>query len=217
MARGIVPENIEQYAQAHSTRPDAVQQQLIERTRAETGGASGMQIGADQGVFMEMLTRAIGAKRAIEIGTFTGYSSLAIARGLGSDGRLICCDVNETWTAIAREHWTLAGLDGRVDLRIGPAIETLSALDPAEPFDLAFVDADKPGYAAYVDALHPLIRPGGLILIDNTLWSGKVLDSAELDDDTAALRALNDALAVDERFTVAMLTIGDGVTMLERR
>jgi len=217
MARGIVPEEIAAYATAHSAGRDAVQQQLVDRTREATGAFSGMQIGSDQGVFMEVLTRAIGAKHAVEIGTFTGYSSLAIARGLGADGRLLCCDISEDWTSIAREHWELAGVADRIDLRIAPATETLASLDPSTRFDLAFIDADKTGYAAYLEALHPLLRPGALVLIDNTLWGGAVLDDAVDDADTVALRALNDALVADDRFTVAMLTIGDGVTLLERR
>lgn len=218
MARGIVPEDIASYATAHSTARDAVQQQLVERTHAATGSAAGMQIGGDQGVFMEILVRSIGAKNAIEIGTFTGYSSLAVAKGLGPDGHLLCCDVSEEWTAIAREHWELAGVADRIDLRIAPAIETLASLDPATRFDLAFIDADKPAYAAYLEALYPLLRPGALVLVDNTLWSGNVLEPADPNDhNTVALKALNDALAVDDRFTVAMLTIGDGVTLLEKR
>lgn len=215
--RGVVDADIVRYATAHSTPRDEVQQRLVERTAVATGAASAMQIGGDQGVFMEILTRAIGATRAIEIGTFTGYSSLAIARGLGPDGRLLCCDVSEEWTDIAREHWELAGVDERIDLRIAPAIDTLRSIDPATRFDLAFIDADKTGYAAYLDALAPLLRPGAIVLIDNTLWSGKVLDDSVDDRDTVALRALNDALVDDDRFTVVMLTIGDGVTMLERR
>ena len=215
--RGVVDADLAEYATAHSTRRDDVQQHLVEQTQAATGAYSGMQIGGDQGVFMEILTRAIGAKQAIEIGTFTGYSSLAIAKGLGPDGRLICCDVSEEWTAIARDHWARAGVADRIDLRIAPAVETIAALDPATRFDLAFIDADKPAYATYVEALYPLLRTGALVLIDNTLWSGKVLDESVDDDNTVALRALNDALAVDDRFTVVVLTVGDGVTILEKR
>lgn len=214
---GVIDEDIARYAFEHSTARDEVQEHLVGVTAEATGAASAMQIGGDQGVFMEVLTRATGAKHAIEIGTFTGYSSLAIARGLGPDGHLICCDVSEEWTAIARDHWERAGVADRIDLRIAPAIDTLAALDPATRFDLAFIDADKSGYAAYLEALHPLLRPGALVLIDNTLWSGKVLDDSVDDRDTVALRRLNDALVADARFTVVMLTIGDGVTLLERR
>lgn len=218
MARGIVPEDIAAYATAHSTARDEVQEHLVTVTAESTGDFKGMQIGGDQGVFMEILTRSIGARNAIEIGTFTGYSSLAIARGLGPDGRLVCCDVSEEWTAIARDHWERAGVADRIELRIAPAIETLASLDPATRFDLAFIDADKPAYASYLEALYPLLRPGALVLIDNTLWSGNVVGDADPGDaNTVALKALNDALADDDRFTVAMLTIGDGVTMLEKR
>lgn len=217
MARGIVPEDIAEYATAHSTRRDDVQQRLVDVTREATGSASGMQIGGDQGVFMEILTRAIGATSAVEIGTFTGYSSIAIARGLGPGGHLLCCDISDEWTSIAREHWELAGVADRIELRLAPATETLASLDPSTRFDIAFIDADKSGYAAYLDALHPLLRPGALVLIDNTLWSGKVLDPAVDDPDTTALKALNEALVDDDRFVVSMLTIGDGVTLLERR
>ena len=214
---GVIPVDIATYAADHSTPPDDVQQHLVHATAEATGGFSVMQIGGDQGVFMEILARSTGAKHAIEIGTFTGYSSLSIARGLGPDGRLLCCDVSEEWTAIARDHWERAGVSDRIELRIAPALETLASLDPDTRFDLAFIDADKVTYAAYIDALHPLLRPGALVLIDNTLWSGKVLDAGADDPDTTALKALNDALVHDDRFTVVMLTIGDGVTLLERR
>lgn len=215
--RGVIAPEIADYATAHSTARDAVQQRLVEATAEATGDFKGMQIGGDQGTFMEILTRSIGAKLAIEIGTFTGYSSLSIARGLGPDGRLICCDVSEEWTAIAREHWEQAGVADRIDLRIAPATETIAALDPATRFDLAFIDADKPAYAGYLEALYPLLRVGALVLVDNTLWSGNVLDPEMNDDNTAALKALNESLVDDDRFTVVMLTIGDGVTLLEKR
>lgn len=216
---GIVPADITEYAVAHSTARDSVQNELVAATAERTGGAAGMQIGQDQAAFMEILTRAIGARTAIEIGTFTGYSSLAIARGLGPEGHLHCLDISDSWTAIAREFWQLAGVSDRISLHLAPALDTIASFDPATRFDLAFIDADKPAYAAYLDALHPLLRPGAIVLIDNTLWSGKVLDadSTPDDTDTVALAALNDALANDDRFHVSMLTIGDGVTMLERR
>jgi caffeoyl-CoA O-methyltransferase len=136
---------------------------------------------------------------------------------MGPSGRLVCCDVSEEWTAVAREHWELAGVADRIDLRIAPALETLATLDPAEPFDLAFIDADKVNYGAYLEALHPLLRTGALVLVDNTLWSGQVLDPAADDPDTSALKAFNEAVVADERFSVVLLTIGDGVTVLEKR
>jgi caffeoyl-CoA O-methyltransferase len=215
---GIVPDDIATYAAEHSTGLDEVQQHLVETTAEATGAFAGMQIGGDQGMFMEILTRATGARNAVEIGTFTGYSSLSIARGLPAGGRLLCCDVSEEWTAIAREHWEQAGVADRIELRLAPALDTLAGLDPATRFDLAFIDADKVNYAAYLDALVPLLRPGALVLVDNTLWSGRVLrGEGEGDTDTAAIRAFNDSVAADDRFRVVMLTIGDGVTLLERR
>ena len=176
-----------------------------------------MQIGGDQGTFMEILTRALGATLAIEIGTFTGYSALAIARGLGPGGRLICCDVSEEWTAIAREHWALAGVSDRIDLRIAPALETLAGLDEDLVIDLAFIDADKENYANYYQALVPRVRPGGLILVDNTLWSGAVIDPDNVEHDTVAIRAFNDMVVADDRVRVVLVTIGDGLAVIEKR
>jgi caffeoyl-CoA O-methyltransferase len=218
----FVDVDIAEYALAHSTGPDDVQRALQAATAERTGSAAGMQIGDDQAVLMEMLARAMGARRAIEIGTFTGYSALALARGMGSDGRLICCDVSEEWTAIAREHWERAGVADRIDLRIGPGLDTLRALPAGEQFDLAFVDADKTGYLGYYEELLPRLRPGGLLLADNTLWGGRVLDpetgSPEGgDDDTRAIRAFNDRVASDPRVLVVLLPIGDGVTVIQRR
>ncbi len=206
---------IAEYAAAHSSGADTVQRDLRQATRDKTGGAAGMQIGDDQAVFMEILARALGARRAIEIGTFTGSSALAVARGMGPDGRLLCCDVSEEWTAIAREYWEKAGVAGRIELRLGPALDTLRSL-PAEPaFDLAFVDADKEGYLAYYEELIPRLRPGGLLLADNTLWSGAVLRESD-DPDTKALRAFNDRVAADSRVRVVLLPIGDGVTLIQK-
>lgn len=176
-----------------------------------------MQIGGDQGTMFEMLVRATGVRSAIEIGTFTGYSALSIARGLPVDGRLICCDVSEEWTAIAREHWAMAGVSDRIDLLIGPALDTIAALPGDLRFDLAFIDADKANYANYFDALLPRITDTGLILVDNTLWSRQVLDPTATESDTLALRAFNDKVAADDRVSCVILPIGDGVTMLQRR
>ncbi len=216
--RHIVEPSIAQYVDSHSTPPDDVQRRLTAVTVERTGDAAGMQIGADQAGFLEMLTRAMGVTSAIEIGTFTGYSALAIARGLAPGGRLICCDVSDRWTSIGRPYWDEAGVTDRIDLRIGPASQTLAALEPDLRFDLAFVDADKSGYAAYVDVLLDRLRPGGLILIDNTLWSGRVLHPADPDDhDTAALQALNQSLAERGDLRVVILPIGDGVTVVQTR
>src|SRR5262245_7096134 len=176
-----------------------------------------MQIAPEQGAFMTLLARAIGAVRAIEIGTFTGYSALCIARGLAPGGRLICCDVSSEWTALGRRHWEQAGVAERIDLRIAPALETLRAL-PAEPrFDLAFIDADKTNYANYYEELLRLLRPGGLILVDNVLWNGGVIDPARRDESTVAIRTFNERVSRDPRVDCVMLPISDGLTMLRLR
>ncbi len=203
------------YALDHSSGPDAVQLELQHVTAERTGRAAGMQIGDDQAVLLEILARGIGARRAVEVGTFTGYSALALARGMGPDGRLLCLDVSEEWTSIARAHWEKAGVADRIELRIGPALDTLRELPPVL-FDLAFVDADKVNYGAYYEELLPRIRPGGLLLVDNTLWSGAVLDPKDDSDDTLAIRALNDRIAADPRVRVVLLPIGDGLTVAQR-
>ena len=212
----VVDVAIATYAADHSTAPDDVQRALIAETEA-LGGVSRMQIGGDQGVLLEMLARATGARRAIEIGTFTGYSALSIARGLGPEGRLLCCDVSEVWTAIAQQAWEAAGVRDRIDLRIAPALDTLAALDADAVFDLAFVDADKSNYVHYYEAVLPRLRPGGLLLVDNTLWSGQVLDTSDTSADTVAIRAFNAHVAADERVRVVLLTISDGLSVIEKR
>jgi caffeoyl-CoA O-methyltransferase len=206
---------IADYALDHSSGPDDVQLELQRVTAERTGRAAGMQIGDDQAVLLEILARASGARRAVEVGTFTGYSSLALARGMGPEGRLLCLDVSEEWTAIARAAWEKAGVADRIELRIGPALDTLRELPPVL-FDLAFVDADKTNYSAYYEELLPRIRPGGLLLVDNTLWSGAVLDDKDDSDDTAAIRAVNDRIAADPRVRVVLLPIGDGLTVAQR-
>jgi caffeoyl-CoA O-methyltransferase len=208
---------IADYIVRHSTPPDDAQRWLIAETRARFGDFQMMQISPEQGAFMQLLTRAIGARRAVEIGTFTGYSSLCIARGLVDGGRLLCCDVSEEFTAVAREAWVRGGVQDRIDLRIAPAIETLRALPADEPIDLVFIDADKPSYAAYYAELLPRVRVDGLILVDNTLWSGAVVDDRTQDENTVAIRAFNDLVAADDRVETAMLPLGDGVTVLRKR
>ncbi len=207
------------YVAERAPKPDPVLAALAERTRAETGGAAGMQVSAFQGAVLTLLTRLAGARRALELGTFTGYSSICIARGLAEGGSLLCCDVSEDYTAIAREAWAEAGVDDRIELRIAPALDTLASLaqEVGEPFDLVFIDADKGNYPAYVDAVAPLMRPGGLLLVDNTLWSGRVLEPAGDDATTAVFQAFNDRLAADERFESVILPISDGMTMALRR
>ena len=206
------------YVRAGSEPLDEVARALVEETAAlaERGEAPAtFQIAAEQGVLMQLLTRALGVRRAVEIGTFTGFSALCIARGLPEDGSLLCLDRSEEWTAVARRYWERAGVADRVELRLGEALELLRAL-PAEPvFDLAFVDADKTGYPAYVEELHPRMRPNGLVLLDNTLRSGRVLDPQS--DDDRALVALNAALATDPRFETVLLPLADGLTVLRVR
>ena len=211
------------YAVAHGSD---VPGPVLDDLRAETaalGPPAGMQIGPDEGQLLTLLTRLVGARRAVEVGTFTGYSSLCIARGLAPGGALTCCDVSEEWTAIARRAWDRAGLADRIELRIAPALDTLRSL-PAEPhIDLAFIDADTGGYVDYWDELVPRMRPGGLLLADNVLWSGRVVESPgpaeanEPDDNTRAIRAFNDHVAADDRVDVAVLPAFDGLTIARRR
>jgi predicted O-methyltransferase YrrM len=211
----LTPE-IHQYLLAHATPPDETQQWLIAETREKVGAMAMMQIAPEQGAFMTLLTRLIGARRAVEVGTFTGYSALSISYGLGPEGRLLCCDVSEEWTAIAREAWKRAGVADRIELRIAPAIDTLRALPADEPIDLVFIDADKPSYPQYYDELLPRLRPNGLMLVDNTLWSGAVVDQAAQDDNAKAIRAFNDMVAADTRVETTILTLGDGLTLVRK-
>lgn len=194
---------------------------LFARLREETDGlpSAAMQISPEQGQFMSLLVELIGARRAIEIGTFTGYSALAVAAALPPEGKLISCDVNEETSAIARRYWAEAGLANRIELRLAPALETLDDLlvSGAEPFDFAFIDADKENYDAYYERLLKLIRPGGLIAIDNVLWSGSVIDPEKTDADTEAIRNLNARLKGDDRITLSMLPVGDGLTLARVR
>jgi O-methyltransferase len=179
-----------------------------------------MQIAPEQGAFMAWLVRLIGAHRYLEIGTFTGYSSTAVALALPADGSAVCCDISREWTDIARESWTEAGLADRIDLRIGAAVESLDALlaeGEAGSFDLAFIDADKANYAAYYERCLQLVRAGGVIAIDNVLWSGRVADPSDKDSDTAAIRELNARVAADQRVDAVMLPIADGLTLARVR
>ncbi|CAN5619810.1 class I SAM-dependent methyltransferase [soil metagenome] len=204
------------YVVDHSAKVDPVMARLTERTVA-LGSSATMQIGPDQQAFMTMLTRFAGVRNAVEVGTFTGSSALCIARGLVDGGRLLCCDVSEEWTAIARDAWAEAGVSDRIDLRIAPALETLQAL-PADPvIDLAFVDADKGGYGSYYEELVPRLRPGGWIVADNTLWGGAITDPADQDAATKALRAYNARAASDERVMTVLLAVADGLTISQKR
>ncbi len=204
------------YLVAHGTPPDAVQRELIEETRG-LGPESAMQVAPEQGAFLTLFARAIGARRAVELGAFTGYSGLCIARGLPDDGRLLSCDVSEEWTAVARRYWEKAGVAHKIELAIGPATETLSALPADDRFDLAFIDADKRGYVDYSEALLPRMRTGGVILVDNVLWMGRVADPAVDDERTGQIRAFNDHVAGDDRVDCVMLPIADGLTFLRKK
>ena len=179
-----------------------------------------MQISPEQGALMGMLVKLLGARRAIEVGTFTGYSALCVAAALPADGKLIACDVSAEWTSIGREYWAKAGVDRKIDLRIGPAVQTLDALlaaGEAGRFDFGFIDADKANYDAYYERILKLLRPGGLVGIDNVLWNGRVVQADVKDADTVAIRALNEKLAADNRVDVALLPIGDGLTLARKR
>ncbi len=204
------------YMDAHSSTPDEVQRDLIAVTGA-LGDAGRMQIGAVQGSFMTMLVRLLRPQLAVEVGTFTGYSALAVARGLPPGGRLLCCDVSVEWTATARSYWERAGVADRIDLRIAPALETLRGLPPEPPVDFAFIDADKGNYIGYYEELMLRLSPQGIILVDNVLWGGGVADADQNDDTTESLRAFNAHAAADPRSQVAMLPVGDGLTVITHR
>jgi caffeoyl-CoA O-methyltransferase len=213
----LTPE-LADYVNACSDPPDDVAADLIAETaeRSERGELLGtMQIAAQQGALLQLLTAALGVRSAIEIGTFTGYSALCIARGMPADGSLLCLDVSAEWTAIGRRYWERAGVSHRIELRLGDARETLRELPEAETFDLAFVDADKTSYPIYVEHLYPLMRSNGVVLLDNTLRGGGVLAPQNADD--SALAALNATLVDDPRWDTVLLPLFDGLTMLRKR
>jgi caffeoyl-CoA O-methyltransferase len=211
----IVSHQINDYLLAHSEPADAVLRDLTELTHRDLARQSGMQITHDEGELLTMLVRLTGARQAVEVGTFTGYSSICIARGLPDDGHLLCCDVSEEYTQIARDHWERAGVADRIELRIAPAVDTLRSL-PTEPYlDFAFIDADKTGYPAYVEEILPRLRPGGLMVLDNMLRDGRVL--APESDDDRAIHDLNEALVADDRVDVVLLPVRDGVSLARKR
>lgn len=206
---------------AYVVKVGAREPAVLARLREETAALPqhGMQIAPEEGAFLALLAELTGARRCIEVGTFTGYSSTAVALALPEDGLLVCCDVSEEWTDVARRYWAEAGVADKIDLRIAPAAETLDRLlvdGEADTYDFAFVDADKTGYDGYYEQLLRLVRPGGLIAFDNTLWNGRVLDQ-DADEDTRAIQALNTKLAGDERITLCLLPVADGVTLARRR
>ena len=215
--RSFLPEAVDQYLRTVVARETPMQQRL----RAETSllPLAGMQIGADQGVLLAFLIRLIGARNAIEVGTFTGYSALAVASALPAGGRLVCCDISDEWTTIARRYWAEAGVADRIELHLRPAQETLAELlqrNGAGAFDFAFIDADKTGYDAYYEACLTLLRTDGLIAIDNVLWSGTVADPSDQKPDTVALRALTAKVRDDSRVDACLLSIGDGVLLARK-
>ena len=209
-------DEIYDYLVRHGDNQDPLLADLARETEA-LGPISLMQIAPEQGTFLSILTRSIGARSAIEIGTFTGYSAICIARGLASDGCLLCCDLSEEWTSIARRFFERAGLSDRINLRIAPAIETLRTMAPDVSFDFAFVDADKVSYRKYYEALLPRLRPNGLIVFDNVLWQGQVVDPHNMSEDTRALRELNDFVVSDPRVQAVMISVADGLTIARKR
>ncbi len=213
-------EAVQHYMIANSLRETDLQRQLRDETAAALGGTASMQIAPEQGQFMALMARLIGARLALEIGTFTGYSALAVAQALPPDGRLIACDISADWTAIGRRYWAEAGVADRIELRLGNAVETLAALRTAPEagrFDIAFIDADKTNYRRYFEDCLALVRTGGLIMIDNVLWGGSVADPADTSADTQAIRELNAALHHDDRIDLSLVPIGDGLTLARKR
>jgi caffeoyl-CoA O-methyltransferase len=208
---------LQAYVEAHSTPPDEILTELAEQTGRMFGSDAGMQIGPDQGTFMTLLARLVGAARAVEVGTFTGYSAICVARGLTDGGRLLCCDVSEEWTSVAREYWKRAGLADRIELRLGPATRTLRELPDGTTFDYAFIDADKTSYVEYWDLIVPMIRPNGVILVDNTLSHGRVVDPGNTAERVQAIRRFNDHARADDRVELVLLPIGDGLTLARKR
>ncbi|HEY3144433.1 MAG TPA: O-methyltransferase [Acidimicrobiales bacterium] len=212
-----VTAELRDYAVEHGSWPVTQVLADLQEETAKLGRVSAMQIGADQGQLLTLLATLIGARQAVEVGTFTGYSSLCIARALPEDGRLICCDISEEWTSIGRRAWKRAGLQDRIDLRLGGALDTLRELPEGEHLDLVFIDADKGGYVSYWNELVPRVRPGGLLLADNVLWSGRIVEETSEDADIPALRAFNDLVRDDDRVDQVMLTAFDGLTLARKK
>ncbi|BCJ56458.1 O-methyltransferase [Actinoplanes sp. NBRC 14428] len=212
----IIAPALSDYLLAHCTPADDVLRELAAETRAAFPDAAGMQISQDEGELLTMLVRLTGARTAVEVGVFTGYSAICIARGLAPGGRLLACDVSEEWTTVARAYWKRAGVDDRIDLRIAPAVETLRALPAGPVVDFAFIDADKTGYRAYYEELVPRLRPGGLIVLDNVLQRGQVVAADTPTAAVAAIREVNDLVVADERVESVMLPVRDGVTLIRR-
>jgi caffeoyl-CoA O-methyltransferase len=207
---------IADYTVAHTSPPDELLRELHDETARRFGDDLALQIAPEQGPLLTMLTRLAGARDAVELGTFTGYSSICIARGLAPGGRLTCFDVSEEWTSVARRYWHRAGLADRIELRLGPAAGSLAALPEEETLDLAFIDADKPSYVTYYEALVPRMRPGGLILADNVLRHGEIVNAASPDPGVRVMREFNDRAVSDPRVTTVMLPLADGLTLMRK-
>ena len=214
-SEGLTPE-LHSYIVAHSDPIDPVLVDLSEETTRLFPDRKGMQIGPEQGVFTTLLTRLSGARNVVEVGTFTGYSSICFARGLPDDGTLLALDISEEWTSVARRYWERAGVSGKIELRIGPALESLRALPEDTRFDLAFLDADKTGYLDYWEELVPRIRPGGLLLADNTLSHGRVIDPEQTSPHVQGIRDFNDRVVADDRVSQVLLPLGDGLTLARK-
>ena len=209
-------DDLHRYLVEHGSRRDDVLGRLAEETEA-LGEISVMQIAPDQGALISLLVRAIGSRQALELGTFTGYSAICIARGLPDDGRLLACELSEEWAEIARRYFAEAGVADKIELRLGPALDTLRDLPPDEEFDFAFIDADKQSYLHYYEAVLARLRPGGLMMIDNVLRGGAVLDAEDDSPGNTVVRELNERVASDDRVDVAMLGVADGITLALRR
>jgi caffeoyl-CoA O-methyltransferase len=205
-----------EYVVAHGHNGDPLRAELAAET-AKLGRISGMQIAGEQGTFMAILAASIGTRSAVEVGTFTGYSSLCVARALPADGRMLCCDVNEEWTSVARRYWERAGVANKITLKLAPAAETLKALPSSHTFDFGFIDADKSNYMTYYEEILKRMRPNGLIILDNVLWNGAIVDDSVKDADTLALRAVNDFVAKDTRVEAVMLAVADGLTIVRKK
>jgi caffeoyl-CoA O-methyltransferase len=217
MDAGVSEETVSDYLLAHSSAQDDVLAALAEETSRTFPDVAGMQISADEGALLTMLVRLTGARSAVEVGTFTGYSSICIARGLAEGGRLLACDVSGEWTGMAQRYWERAGIAELIDLRLAPAAETLAVLPAEQTVDFAFVDADKESYPTYYEELVARLRPGGLVVLDNVLLGGRVFDEAEQGERVTTMRSLNDRVATDDRVDVVMLPVRDGVTVARRR
>jgi caffeoyl-CoA O-methyltransferase len=204
------------YLTAHSTPPDPVLRELATETAERYPNEVGLQVAPELGTLLTLLTRLARARTAIEVGTFTGYSSICLARGLADGGTLLCCDVSQEWTSVARKYWEKAGLADRIEFRLGSALDTIRALPEQEQFDVAFIDADKVSYPSYWSELVPRVRPGGVLMADNTFSHGRVLDAGNDNPSVIAVRAMNDLAAADDRVELVMLPIGDGLTVALR-